>query len=244
MKDLPEIDVQRAYYDDRWEAEDFANLLQLDRTIVILRALRSLNMRAPKILDFGCGTGWLAGILGRFGPTTGIDLSERAIEKARERYRDVRFISGDLYDARMQDEKFDVVVSQEVIEHVPDQPRYLEIIAQLLRPGGYLILTTPNARNFSHWESEDLENWGLQPIEHWLTTKQLRHLVEPNFSVVNVHTIIPGFAKRGIFRILNSAKLMAVLNTFKLVSLYEYLIEVGGFGLTIVLLARRLVKSG
>lgn len=234
------IDSQRTFYDQRWESESFANLLQLQRAIAILDALRKLNIRCPKILDFGCGTGWLSAILGRFGPTTGIDLSLLAIEKARQKYPDVQFIASDFVDLEMRDEKFDIVVSQEVIEHVADQAGYVSLAAQFLRPRGYLILTTPNAWNFSHWDREDLKAWGLQPIEQWLTMKQLRYLVESKFNVVNLRTFIASSGKRGIFRVAYSTKVMSLMKTFGLASSYEYFLEGAGFGLHILLVAQRI----
>lgn len=237
---LPDIGDQRTYYDTRWSSKDHANLIELQRAVAILNGLERFGLRYPRILDLGCGTGWLAGILGRFGPTTGIDLSPIAIETAQKRYPDVQFIAANIFDLREKTDKYDIVVSQEVIEHVEDQAGYLNIVSRFLRPGGYLLLTTPNAWNFSHWRQEDLEDWGLQPIEKWLNTKQLRLLLKPQFRVIELRTIISGHGTEGAFRLVNSPRLKAFVNWFGLSMSYSKAVERAGYGLHIFAIAERL----
>jgi 2-polyprenyl-3-methyl-5-hydroxy-6-metoxy-1,4-benzoquinol methylase len=237
---LPDIEDQQAYYDKRWSSGQHANLIELHRAIAILNGLGTVGFRRPRILDLGCGTGWLTAILGRFGPTTGIDLSPVAIQAAQNRYPDVQFIATDLFNLQMENETFDIVVSQEVIEHVEDQAAYVNLAARLLKPAGCLLLTTPNAFNFSHWRQEALEDWGLQPIEHWLTTKQLRAVLEPQFRIKHLRTIIAGHGTEGVFSVINSPKLNLLLRSLGLASLYGKALERTGFGLHIFAIAERL----
>ena len=233
------VDTQRAYYDKRWAGEAYANNLQLQRLIAILEGLHRLRLLSPKILDLGCGTGWLTTILGRFGPTTGTDLSLLAVQKAKARYPDVRFIAAEFFDLEATTEAYDVIVSQEVIEHVEDQTCHLDLIARSLRPGGHLILTTPNAWNFTHWERTQIEQWGIQPIEKRLTRGQLRMLLRPRFRILRISTIIFGYGHRGVFRIVNSEQLKDVLQTLRMLSLYERVLGWAGFGLHITVLATK-----
>lgn len=241
MRTTPHIDAQRAYYDERWAPAEYANLLQLDRAIAVLDGLRMLGPRSPRILDLGCGTGWLAGILGRFGPTTGIDLSPLAIHRAQTLYPDVRFMAGSFFDLELPDEAFDVVVSVQVLDHMEDQPRFVDLVARLLARGGHLILITPNAWNLAHWTRPDLEKFsgGLQPIERWLTPRELRVLLTPQFRVKRLHTILPGFGNQGIFRIAHSRKLARLLKALGVFSLYQWALLRAGFGLVIFTVAER-----
>src|SRR6202011_3628857 len=97
----------------------------------------------------------------------------------------------------------DVVVSQEVIAHVPDQSGYLERAARVLKPGGYLIVTTPNL--FVHSRNY----WAPIPsghIEQWLTRRELKRLLRPYFQVLRTTTAVP-MGHGGILRLVNSTKL-------------------------------------
>lgn len=99
------------------------------------------------ILDVGCGGGLVCEPLARLGATvTGIDPAPENIEAARLHaelegldilYRDLR--AEDLAEAGAT---FDVVVSLEVVEHVPDGPAFLETCHKLVRPGGLFITST------------------------------------------------------------------------------------------------------
>lgn len=178
------ISQQRDFYDARWTAKTFANRLQLDRTVAILSGLQQTGLKQPKILDVGCGTGWLTTILNRFGPTTGIELSPAAIEAAAHKFPDVRFLAGDVSTA-IPGDGFDVVVSHEVLEHMADQPAHVAALTRAIRPGGWLILTTPNAARTQGRETHD-----AQPIENHVTARQLRDLLTPHFAVRDLRTIV------------------------------------------------------
>jgi 2-polyprenyl-3-methyl-5-hydroxy-6-metoxy-1,4-benzoquinol methylase len=104
-----------------------------------------------RILDLGCGPGTFLGNLGsafRYG--LGIDLATTQIEYAQRTYSrpNLEFRAADVRDF-VGGEPFDAVVSIEVIEHLPPaetQP-FLRTLHYLLKPGGTVILTTPNYRS-------------------------------------------------------------------------------------------------
>jgi 2-polyprenyl-3-methyl-5-hydroxy-6-metoxy-1,4-benzoquinol methylase len=100
-----------------------------------------------KILDVGCGSGYLTKWLADLGnQVIGTDNSIAAIEICRDRYPDLEFIRASVYDLAdiVSDRKFDLVTSFDVIEHLHDQERFLKIAGNLLAPGGRLLLTTDN----------------------------------------------------------------------------------------------------
>ena len=237
----PDIEAQRAYYEKRWAHPEYANLLQLERAIAVLRGLRVVNRRSPRILDLGCGTGWLTTMLGRFGATTGVDLSPVAIHRAQSLFPDVTFMTGNLFDLQLPDETFDVVVAVQVLDHMADQPRFLDLVARLLPRGGHLILITTNAWNTAHWTRSELEHFAgdLQPIEQWVTPRELRLLLKPRFKVKQLRTILSGFGNRGIFRIAHSQKLASSLKALRVYPVYREALLRAGFGLLILAVAER-----
>jgi SAM-dependent methyltransferase len=100
-----------------------------------------------RVLDVGCGNGYVAGRLLELGCTVvGIDLSERGIAIARERYPAARFevlpADGKLL-ARLDEPAFDFVVATEVIEHLYDPFEFAAGCYDALSPGGRVILSAP-----------------------------------------------------------------------------------------------------
>jgi len=100
------------------------------------------------VLDVGCNTGY--GTM-RFVPVArsvvGVDVSPRAIEAARQRTADGRpeFVLSSGFDLPFGDAEFDLVTSFQVLEHVPEPHAFLANLLRVTRPGGQIILATPNA---------------------------------------------------------------------------------------------------
>lgn len=111
--------------------------------VTIERRLDDLAARGD-LLDFGAGTGQLTQRLrnrGRFRSVSGIDLLPRAADLPG----DIRWIEGDLNDRLpLASDSFDTVVAAEVIEHLENPRAICRELFRLLRPGGYVLLSTPN----------------------------------------------------------------------------------------------------
>jgi SAM-dependent methyltransferase len=171
-----------------------------------------------------------------FGPTTGVDFSDVAIENASRRFGNASFVRADLMDWRPPTQPFDIVVSQEVLEHIEDQRRFMELAAGLLRSGGYLILTTPNLNTVRVLPKSDLST---QPIEHWVDKKALQRLSDPHFSKVNITTLILARRATGFRRLLSSRRSLSVLGRLGLASVWETAALHFGLGLHLLLVARK-----
>ncbi len=95
-----------------------------------------------RVLDLGCGTGYGTAELSETGlRAVGLD---RVVPSASARRSSARFVRADLNRIPFASGTFDLVVSFQVIEHLEDPRLYLDAIADLLRPGGVALLTTPN----------------------------------------------------------------------------------------------------
>ncbi len=100
-----------------------------------------------RVLDIGCGNGYIAGLFAERGCTVvGVDPSDSGIEAARAAHPQGRFeidvATPDLCE-RLGEAPFDLVVSAEVAEHVYDADQWAAACFNALRPGGTLVLTTP-----------------------------------------------------------------------------------------------------
>jgi 2-polyprenyl-3-methyl-5-hydroxy-6-metoxy-1,4-benzoquinol methylase len=236
---FPALELQKEhwkYWNSRPEHPARDTLLRpMRRGERILNYLRSLPLERPAILDMGCGMGWFANELAAFGPTTGIDLSDEAIAQAKSRFPKATFIAGNVLEMDLPERQFDVVVSQEVIAHVPDQPEYVKRAAWVLKPGGYLIVTTPN--RFVHFRNQ----WNPIPpghIEQWLSRTALKRLLRPHFRVLRTTTVVP-IGHGGILRLVNSTKMNRALERLFSTERIESFKEWAGFGWTQIVLAQK-----
>jgi 2-polyprenyl-3-methyl-5-hydroxy-6-metoxy-1,4-benzoquinol methylase len=219
----------------RWRDPNALNQWSLRRGETILNIISSLTLDKPEILDLGCGTGWLTERLAHFGPTTGVDLADSVIAAAKARSPHIAFLAGDIFEVPLPAGHFDVVVSQEVIAHVTDQVAYLDRAADMLKPKGYLIITTPNKLVI------DRGDWLPQPPEHieqWLTMGRLRRLLRFRFRILRTMSILP-MGHRGVLRLINSHKANAALGLLISQQCLDSFKEWAGLGYTLIVLAQR-----
>jgi SAM-dependent methyltransferase len=79
----------------------------------------------------------------------GLDYDESAVAHVRARYPRVQMLHGNLAELPLPDGAVDVVVNFQVIEHLWDQPQFVAECFRVLRPGGVLLMSTPNRITFS-----------------------------------------------------------------------------------------------
>ncbi|MGB2623245.1 MAG: methyltransferase domain-containing protein [Candidatus Acidiferrum sp.] len=108
-----------------------------------------------QILEVACGRGGFSNELARAGARViGCDFSFEAVRMADARLHSANerassgFVLGDAQNLPFVDNSFDLVISCETIEHVPDASKALREMLRVCRPEGKLFLTTPNYANF------------------------------------------------------------------------------------------------
>jgi 2-polyprenyl-3-methyl-5-hydroxy-6-metoxy-1,4-benzoquinol methylase len=106
---------------------------------------------APRdVLDVGCSSGYLARPLVDAGArVVGIELDPVAAEEAREVCAEVIVGDVETVDLPWEPRSFDAVVCGDVVEHLRDAGTALARLRPLLRPGGRLVLATPNVANWA-----------------------------------------------------------------------------------------------
>jgi len=101
--------------------------------------------RDARIIEIGSGLGYLTYAVSRRGyDVRGVDISNVAVSKARERFGPL-YEQGDIFSLPASHEAaFDMVIMTELIEHIPNLMDFVAAAVRLLKPGGQLVLTTPN----------------------------------------------------------------------------------------------------
>jgi 2-polyprenyl-3-methyl-5-hydroxy-6-metoxy-1,4-benzoquinol methylase len=194
------------FYDKFWRSSSYGSRelspeeqLRLD---AILRFTKKYVLPAFKgkdnltILDLGCGRGWLTSILANYGRVIGIDPLHASVSRAQELFPSLDFSVGTAKDilASGGQAKFQLIVSTEVIEHIPQAEKkdFMHSIYSLLVPGGFVILTTPRGELWNNWRRTHQEQ---QPIEHWLSERGLGQLsLSTGFKIIDKDRIFLPYA--------------------------------------------------
>lgn len=156
------------------------------------------------MFEVGCATGFFMDLARQRGwETGGIDISEYAIKKAREKGLAA---SATTLESYQSEKKFDVIVMQDLIEHVKDPVDVINRAKNLLAENGLLLFTTPDAGSL--WAKVWNKKWhAFVPPQHlfYFSAKNLGSILEKNgFQVI--HTAHHGkwFAIPYIIRLLYS----------------------------------------
>lgn len=119
-----------------------------------------------KLLDIGCGNGRYLLTMRSLGwNVQGVELSADGLEVCHSAGLNVHH--GDLKSASLASDSFDVITARHLIEHVPDSHAFMAELARILKPGGKLIIETPN--------SDALGRACLGP--KWFANEVPRHLI-------------------------------------------------------------------
>jgi SAM-dependent methyltransferase len=141
-------------------------LLPRRRETIGLEALRLPAVPGGRLLDVGCGIGDVLAKMTRLGwRAEGLDTDPDVVAQTRARGLTVEL--GLLEDRAYPDGTFDAVSAKHVLEHVPDPVPFLAECRRVVKPGGRVVIFTPNVASLAH------RLFG----RHWLGLDAPRHLV-------------------------------------------------------------------
>ena len=106
--------------------------------------------RDRDVLEAGAGEGYGADLIANIARRViGLDYDESSVAHIRARYPRVEMLHGNLAELPLADASVDVVVNFQVIEHLWDQGQFVAECLRVLRPGGVLLMSTPNRITFT-----------------------------------------------------------------------------------------------
>ncbi len=146
-----------------------------------------------KVLDIGCGNGeYLLRMQSIGWQCTGVEFNDTAASICRR--HGLNIVQGDLAEAGFADNSFDFVTAHHLIEHVPDPHALMAEIVRITRPGGSVLIRTPNSESLGrrffgrHWYANDVprhiclyseQNLALLASQHGLTASRTLKPVKP-----------------------------------------------------------------
>ncbi|MBW2966379.1 class I SAM-dependent methyltransferase [Candidatus Woesearchaeota archaeon] len=135
----------KKYYERYWEKPDKAAPVTDVTTPKRLKLLFETIGEGKKVLDVGCGNGYITKkMVDQGNEVIGMDISANAIKEARRINPDIKFICCSAEQRYpFKNEKFDIVFAGEVIEHIYDTSFMFSEINRVLKNKGLLILTVP-----------------------------------------------------------------------------------------------------
>lgn len=195
-----EIRQGRRLLPDPSRVSGYGSLLKYSRVAQIMS-----SPEYQRVLDIGCNRGSLeylyernySGVKSRPKPDkliVGVDVAEVAVEQAHSlEWTHSTFLPYDGSVLPFCSSSFDLAIMVEVIEHVLDKKKMLSEVARILKPGGRLIVTTPNPVCWGlrvemkmWWLLRELFNKPQPQKDVYIKLQQLNNLLEQtNFSVTN-----------------------------------------------------------
>ena len=160
-------------FDERMNMYDTRKRLR-----IVYEELLSEPCHGKLALDAGCGTGWFSQAAEQRGArVVALDLGPRLLARVAQKCHAMR-TAGSILELPFADDTFDLVISSEVLEHIPDAGGAIREFHRVLKPGGVLLLTTPNKRwHFAIWWATTLRLRPYRGLENWVGWSELQRLL-------------------------------------------------------------------
>jgi len=172
------------------EFDSIMNQYDLKRRLQVVfgQLLGHLDFRRLRVLDVGCGTGHFSRAAADRGATVAsLDSGKNLLKETRAKGIP-QVVAGDAGRMPIPDDTFDVVISSECVEHTPIPAQTVRELVRVLRPGGWLAVTCPNA--VWRWSCSLGNALKLRPyhgLENWPSWIQLQTWVSEAGLQVHQH---------------------------------------------------------
>lgn len=147
---------------------------------------KQLNVKkGDKVLDAGCGTGYLLNFMTQKAQGFGIDISRHAIAQAKKSFPKFDFFVGSIEKLTFADNFFDKIYCFNVIEHLHDQEKAMRQLRRVLKTKGTIIFGT-NIRNSLSWQLFKLFLGGDPTHTREFTADEFKIFIGKYFKVVKI----------------------------------------------------------
>jgi len=171
MNNLQNINVDKSLYEEFHKSTSSATKIPDITDFGMINHLPLYSKYIKKgdwILDIGCGAAPMSLYAANKGAVVkGVELSERAISENRKaaEYLNLTNLSFECEDfmAYCDDSVYDIIMLTEVLEHLPDDKFSLKKICQLMKPGGYLLMSVPSVNAPLH--KRYVRKFGKDPFD-------------------------------------------------------------------------------
>ena len=175
-----------------------------------LGTLIAVSSGRPRMLDVGCAHGWFMEANHARFEVVGIEPDVGIASVTAARGLAVR--SGFFPDVLEADERFDVIVFNDVLEHIPDINATLQACGRHLTPHGWLVVNAPSRRGFLYRLATLMARAGIggpfdrlwqfgfpSPHIHYLDTASMRQLGRRNGFTLDAQASLPSVAVHGLY---------------------------------------------
>jgi 2-polyprenyl-3-methyl-5-hydroxy-6-metoxy-1,4-benzoquinol methylase len=236
---LPAPEEQSAFW-NRWVTDSKAwesNPDNKRRAESVLAAIDSFVRKGDRILEVGCGTGWMTRELAKRTPrVVGQDLATDAIALLQREHPSIRWVPGDFMTADVYESAFEAIVCMETIAHVPDQVAFANRLVDFLAPGGMLVLTTQNPYVWRR------TSWLKAPapgqIRNWPSIERLKELFGTRLALRPIDSWAPG-GDRGLPWLAHNRVSMRIARLTVPADTWMRVREAAGLGRSLLLVGRR-----
>ncbi len=188
-------EYNKSYYSILFSTEADGYYLSIRKKIEIV--LKMLDGNGGKILDVGCGDGYISKAIAEktSAEVYGVDVSPDLVSAAKK--RGVKAMVCDLECGKLpyKDSFFDAIFCGDVLEHIFDTESLLAEMNRVLKPDGFLILSIPN---IAAWYNRILLPFGYLPA--WIESGSKTSIGTPFISIIMGH--VKAFTKNSITKLL------------------------------------------
>lgn len=200
-QDFNENFASQEYFVDLYGAKDELgnpsqtkiDILRDKLLVKMFQKYGSVDLINASVIDIGCGYGWLLDYFDSAQRVCGSDISEHAIEVAKKRSPNREFKVADIQNGVAFEDKFDLVLAINVIEHLPNPEAGIKGICEALKPGGITLVHLPTINNaLNKWEYKHL--YDSDPTHIYRPKgSEIRQMFEENGLVTLRDSFLPHF---------------------------------------------------